>query len=122
MVRLILAIPSTGSRRNWWDTGESCITPSDKSNFPIKGDLKPDCTYVIEVRPYMRAVMAGVRLIQISPTDHRALKKIGELIDKIQPAELKGQEEDLTSFIENGMARYGNIENKVEELNPNWTF
>lgn len=88
----------------------------------IKGDLKPDCTYVIEVRPYLRAVMAGVKLIQISPTDNRALKKISKLIQKIEPAELKGQEEDLDLFIEKGMTRYGKIENKVLELNPDWTF
>ena len=88
----------------------------------IKGDLKPNCTYVIEVRPYIRAVMAGVRLIQISPTDKRALKKISELIHKIEPVVLKGQEEDLSSFIEKGMERYGKIENKFAELNPDWTF
>ena len=115
-----------GSGDNYYiyecEPGEHIFWVAAENREYIKGNLKPDCTYVIEVRPYMRAVMAGVRLIQISPTDNRALKKISELINKIQAAEWKGQEEDFNTFIEDGMARYGDIENKVAELNPDWTF
>ena len=88
----------------------------------LKGELKPNCTYVIEVRPYMRAVMAGANLYQISPKDKKAFKKISKVIDRGRLVEMKGQKEDLSSFIDSGMERYKKIESEVQQMNPNWTF
>jgi len=118
-----------GSGDNYYiyecEPGEHVFWVTAENKEYIKGDLKPNCTYVIEVRPYMktvRVVLSSVQLYQISPSDAKTLKKISDLIDKIQPAELKGQEEDQSSFIENGMERYRKIESKVSQLNPDWTF
>lgn len=64
------------SGRNYFiyecDPGEHVFWLAAENKEFIKGELKPDATYVIEVRPYLRAVMAGVELNQISPSDKRA--------------------------------------------------
>lgn len=104
------------------DPGEHVFWVSAENYEFIKGDLKPNSTYVIEVRPYARVVMAGVELIQISPENKKALTKIRKVIEKGKQAEMKGQDEDLTSVIEYGMERYEKIEPKVARLNPDWTF
>lgn len=35
---------------------------------------------------------------------------------------LKGQDEDMTFFIENGMKRYEKVKNDVKIIDPSWTF
>jgi len=104
------------------DPGEHVFWVAAENREYIKGDLKPNCTYVIEVRPYMRAVMAGANLYQISPTNKKALKKINEMIERGRQAEMKGQKEDLSSFIKSGMERYRRIESDVTQMDPDWTF
>jgi len=104
------------------DPGEHVFWVAAENREYMKGDLKANCTYVIEVRPYMRAVMSGVKLYQISPGDEKALRKIIDLIEISEPAVMKGETEDLQSFIENGMERYKKVEGEVTELSPDWTF
>ncbi len=104
------------------EPGEHVFWLAAENREYIRGNLKPNCTYVIEVRPYMRAIMAGVELNQISPTDKKTLKKISILFDRKKPVELKGQEEDLITFIESGIERYKKIETEVTQLNSEWSF
>ena len=103
------------------DPGEHVFWVAAENREFIRGDLQANRTYVIEVRPIMRTVSAGVRLFQVSPDDEKALKNIRRLMEK-DPAVLKGQEEDQSSSAENAMERYAKIEKKVTALNPDWTF
>lgn len=104
------------------DPGEHIFWLAAENREYIKGNLKANCTYVIEVRPYMRAIMAGVELKQISPTDDKSLKSIEILFNKKKPSELKGQDADQSTFIKAGMEQLEANKGKLKELNPDWTF
>jgi hypothetical protein len=104
------------------DPGEHVFWLTAENREFIKGNLNPNCTYVIEVRPYMRAIMSGVELNQVSPTDKKALKNIKTLFSKKKPAELKGQDADQSTFIKAGMEQLEANKGKIKELNPDWTF
>lgn len=104
------------------DPGEHVLWVSAENREFIKGEFKPDCTYVIEVRPFERVVSAGVNLFQVSPEDKKALKNIKTLFNKKEPAELKGQDADQRTFIKAGMEQLESNKGKIKELNPDWTF
>lgn len=104
------------------DPGEHVFWVAAENKEYIKGNLKPNSTYVIEVRPYMRAVMAGVKLYQISPTDEKTLKKMNWVLGNSSPAKMDGAEDNLSSFIENGMENYKKNESKAVKLNSDWSF
>ena len=103
------------------EPGEHVFWVATENREYIKGNLKPNCVYVIEVRPYFRAVMASAKLYQIDPDNERALKKVRKVLAEGE-SQLKGIEEDQSASIKKGMERYREIENKVPELNPDWTF
>ncbi|MEM9339607.1 MAG: hypothetical protein AAGA66_12810 [Bacteroidota bacterium] len=104
------------------DPGAHIFWAAAENRDFIKGELQPDATYVIEVRPTMGAFKAAVRLHQVSPENEKMLRKINKIRAKREPSELKGHDEDLAFFIENGLKRYDKIENEVKVINPNWTF
>ena len=104
------------------DPGEHFFWVSAENREFIKGNFKPDCTYVFEVRPFQRVISAGVNLFQVSPKDKKALKNIETLISKDKKAELKGQDVDQSTFIKAGMEQYQANKGKIKELNQDWTF
>lgn len=104
------------------EPGEHIFWVSAENKEFIKGGLKPNSTYVIEVRPYMRVVSAGVELYQISPDDKKALRKIGLFMKRTDPTQFNPEDENLAEFIREGMERYQKIESKVTRLNPDWSF
>ena len=104
------------------DPGEHVFWVSAENREFITGDFKPDCTYVIEVRPFQRAISAGVNLFQVSPEDKKALKNIEMLISRNKKAELKGQDVDQSTFIKAGMEQYQAGKGKIKDLNQDWTF
>ncbi len=104
------------------DPGEHVFWVSAENKEFIKGDLKPNSTYVVEVRPYFRAVMTGAELLQVSPDDKKALKNIDKLMKKEKEATMKKLDADKDDQIDRGMDRYKKIENKVPVMNPDWTF
>ena len=104
------------------DPGEHVFWVSAENREFIKGNLKPNATYIIEVRPYFRAVMSGVELIQISSNDKKAIKKIYQIVENNKPTNLKDTDSDKSEQIESGMERYEAIKTRAKELNPEWTF
>lgn len=95
---------------------------SENRDF-IKGELKANSTYIVEVRPTMGAVKAAVRLHPVAPENEKILKRVKKITSKKGPTELKGEgDEDMAFFIKNGLERYAKIENEVKEINPDWTF
>lgn len=104
------------------DPGEHLFWVSAENKEFIKGDLKPNSIYVIEVRPYFRAVMSGAELFQVSPKDKKALKNIDKLLQKEKEATLKKVDADKDDQIKKGMERYKKVENKVPVLNQDWVF
>lgn len=94
---------------------------SDNRDY-IKGELKPNSTYIVEVRPTLGAVKAAVRLHPVAPDDEKTLKRVKKFASKKGPTVLKGEDEDMAFFIKNGMERYSQIESEVKEINPDWTF
>lgn len=104
------------------EPGEHIFWLSAENREFIKGDLKQNATYVIEVRPYMRAVMAGVELNQISPTNKKALSSVKKVMEQNKPAVMKGLSDDESATIKKAMERYEAIKSKVPVLNPDWTF
>ena len=104
------------------DPGEHVFWVAAENREFITGDLKANSTYVIEVRPYMRAISAGVTLYQVSPDNDKVLNQIRQLINKLDPAALKGQQEDQASFMEAGMKEYEKNIRKTKKINSEWAF
>ena len=104
------------------DPGEHVFWVATENREYIKGDLKPNCVYVIEVQPYMRVAMGSADLHQIDPSDQKTLKKIANVIDNNEPSALLEKDEDQSSSIKKGMERYSQIKEKVQKMNPEWTF
>jgi hypothetical protein len=115
-----------GSGNNYFiyecDPGDHLFWVNAENREFIKGNLKPNATYIVEVRPFFRAVMSGVELYQITPSDKKALKKIYKLIDNKEPTELKKSDSDMTEKIVLGMERYEAIKDKVKVMNPDSSF
>lgn len=103
------------------DPGEHVFWVATENREYIKGNLKANCVYVIEVRPYLRIAMASANLYQVDPANAKAMKRIRKLLED-EPTPLKGQDEDQSASIEKGMARYEAIKEEVPELNSEWTF
>lgn len=103
------------------DPGQHTFWAASENRDFIKGDLKPNATYIVEVRPAMGAVKAGVKLFPIEPGNEKKLKKIDRLLSKKSASELKGKDEDMDFFIENGMERLKKIEQDVKVINSDWT-
>ncbi len=103
------------------DPGEHLFWASAENRDFIKGNLKANATYVVEVRPTMGATRARVKLFPVAPTDDKALKKIKKLIAKKPPTELKKDDEDMAIFIKNGLQRYEKTQDKIQMINSNWT-
>ena len=104
------------------DPGEHIFWVAAENRDFIKGELKPNSTYVIEVRPTVGAFTSAVRLHPVAPDDEKALKRVKKMLSKKSPKELNGQDEDMDFFIKNGMDRYKKIESKVEVINSGYTF
>ena len=104
------------------DPGEHVFWAASENRDFVKGNLKPNVTYVVEVRPTMGAFKAAVRLHPVTQQDEKALKRIKKIMAKREPIILKGKEEDMAFFIENGMKRYNKIENEVKTIDSNSTF
>ena len=103
------------------EPGEHVFWVATENREYIKGNLKANCVYVIEVRPYFRAVMASAKLYQIDPANEKALKKIDKVLNE-EESQLKGKGEDQSESIKKGMGRYEEVKEKVTEMNPEWTF
>lgn len=104
------------------DPGKHIFWVAAENRDFLTADLKPNGTYIVEVRPTMGAIKAAVRLHPVSPDDAKKLKQVNKLLAKKDGKELKGQEEDMAFFIENGMERYEKIKNEVHAMNPDWIF
>lgn len=104
------------------DPGEHVFWAAAENRDYIKGELRANSTYIIEVRPTMGAFKAAVRLHPISPDNEKALKKVNKILEKRSVSYLKGQEDDLSFFIKTGLERYNKIKNDVKIINSKWTF
>ena len=104
------------------DPGEHIFWAASENRDFIKGDLKPNATYVVEVRPTMGGLKAAVRLHPVDPGNEKKKKKVKKIMAKKEAITLKGQDEDMTFFIENGMKRYEKVKNDVKIIDPSWTF
>lgn len=104
------------------DPGKHIFWVASENRDFLTADLKPNATYIVEVRPTMGALKAAVRLHPVSPDDTKKLKQVNKLLTKKEPTTLKAQDEDMAFFIENGMERYEKIKDEVEAMNPDWTF
>lgn len=109
-----------GSGNNYFyyecDPGEHLFWVTAENREFIKGNLLPDATYIIEVRPFFRAVMSGVELHQITPSNKKALKKIYKLIENKEATTLKDSGKDRTEDLAKGMERYETIKDKVKVI------
>ncbi|MEL7005082.1 MAG: hypothetical protein AAFN93_20435, partial [Bacteroidota bacterium] len=88
----------------------------------IKGNLKPNSTYIVEVRPVLGAVKAALRLNPISPDSEKPLKRIRKMIAKKAPKELKGKGDDMSTVIKNGMNKLNGLERDIKVIESDWTF
>ena len=104
------------------DPGNHIFWAAAENRDFISGELKPNSTYIIEVRPTMGAVKAAVRLHQVDPKDEKAMKKVSKLIAKKEPKSLNTIEENMDFFIKNGMERYEKIRSEVQKIDSGWTF
>ena len=104
------------------DPGQHIFWVAAENRDFVTADLKPNATYIVEVRPTMGAFKAAVQLHQLSPQDTKKLKTINKVLEKNNPSELKGQEEDMAFFIKNGLERYEKIKNEVQAMNQDWIF
>jgi len=104
------------------DPGQHLFWVSAENRDYITADLKPDATYILEVRPTMGVIKSAVKLMQISPEDKKQLKWVGKLVARKESVTLKGQDEDHSFFIKNGLERYDKTKDKVISFNPDWTF
>ena len=104
------------------DPGNHIFWAAAENRDFISGELKPNETYVIEVRPTMGAVKAAVRLHQISPDDEKSLKKAYKVMAKKPATELKGLDEDMAFFIKNGMERFEKTQSESKKIESDWTF
>ena len=101
------------------EPGEHTFWVAAENRDFVRGELKPNSTYIMEVRPTMGAFKAAARLHQVAPNDE---KKVNKILAKRPESKLKGQEESLAFFIENGLKRLEKIGNEVKTINSNWTF
>ena len=104
------------------DPGEHVFWAAAENRDYIKGNLKANATYIVEVRPTMGAFKAAVRLHPVDPSDEKTLKRVNKILAKRDESTLKGQDEDLSFFVKGGMERYAKIENEVKIIDSNWTF
>ena len=104
------------------DPGNHIFWAAAENRDYVTGDLKPDATYILEVRPTMGAFKAAVRLHPVAPDNEKALKKVRKILSKKEPVTLKGKEDDMSFFIENGIKRFEKIKNDVKVIDSNWTF
>lgn len=70
----------------------------------------------------MGGLKAAVRLHPVDPGNEKTMKKVKKIMAKKEAITLKGQDEDMTFFIENGMKRYEKVKNDVKIIDPSWTF
>lgn len=104
------------------DPGEHIFWAAGENRDFLKGVLLADQTYIIEVKPVMGAIKAGVKLFQVSPTDEKTMKKVNKVLQKRSASKLKGQEEDHEFFIKNGMEKLERKAGEVKEIDSNLTF
>lgn len=104
------------------DPGKHLFWVAAENRDFITADLKPNATYIVEVRPTMGAFKAAVQIHPVSPDDVKTLKKINKIVAKHTKTALKADDEDMDFFIKNGLARYEKIKNEVPAINPEWTF
>ena len=104
------------------DPGEHIFWAAAENRDFIKGDLQPNSTYVVEVRPTMGAFKAAVRLHPVAPDNEKALKRVKKIMSKRTPSTLKGLDEDMDFFIKNGMERYEDIKAEAKVIDGSWTF
>lgn len=88
----------------------------------VRGELKANSTYVIEVRPYMRAVSAGVNLYPVNPENERLVKRISKYVDNNPSKEPQRKEDDRSDMIKFHMEKVNSGKAKVKELNADWVF
>lgn len=89
----------------------------------IEGNLKPNATYIIEVKAVLGVAQEAVKLVQITPSNQKRLKKLNKRIKK-RETKLKGQNSKQTATIRSGLKKYEKLKhkNKIATLNPNATF
>lgn len=104
------------------EPGEHVFWVAAENRDYLVGNLEANKTYIIEVRPTMGAFKSAVRLHQVSPDDHKKLKKLFKTLLERPEAILLGQEEDMAFFIKTGMERYERIKKKVKVINQDWVF
>lgn len=104
------------------EPGEHTFWAAAENRDFTKGELKANSTYIIEVRPTMGAFKAAVRLHQVAPENEKKLKKVNKILAKRPESDLKGQEDDLSFFIKNGLERLEKIDDEVKTINSDWTF
>ncbi len=104
------------------EPGEHVFWVSAENREYVKGDLKPNGIYIIEVRPFFRAVSSGVELYPVSPEDKKTVKKIESFIEKNDPKTLKRSDDDKSKQIEGGMERLNSIESKIKVIDTEWVF
>jgi hypothetical protein len=104
------------------DPGKHIFWVASENRDYVTADLKPNATYIVEVRPTMGAFKAAVQVHPIAPDDAKTLKKVNKVLAKNSPAQLHGKDEDMAFFIKTGMERYEKIKTEVPSINPEWTF
>nr|WKN40099.1 hypothetical protein K4G66_15500 [Tunicatimonas sp. TK19036] len=106
------------------DPGEHVFWVAAENRDYVTADLQPDATYILEVRPVPGVIKAAVQLNPVSPDNTRIVKRVKKIMAKKEPKALKGQEEDMSFFIKNGMERYEAVKGKakVAVVDPSWTF
>ena len=104
------------------DPGEHVFWVSAENREFIAGELKPNSTYVIEVKSFYRAVRSGVELAQVSPEDQKSLKSLYKLIKSSDPVKMRGTEDDMSQLADKAMKAYEARKESVQKINPDWTF
>lgn len=88
------------------EPGEHIFWAAAENRDFLVGNLKPNSTYVVEVRPTMGAMKAAVRLHSISSDNEKFLKKASKIMSRKSAAKLKMDDDDMSYFIQTGMERY----------------
>ena len=104
------------------DPGEHIFWAAAENRDFIKGELLPNSTYIIEVKPTMGAMKARVKLLPVAPDNAKVIGKVKKIMSKKSEAALSGQDDDVDFLIENGMKKYSTVESTVKIIDSNWTF
>lgn len=102
------------------EPGEHLFWARSESISLVRGNLEAGKIYMIEARPQMGVMVAGVKLVPINSADYK-MKKIKKLLAKKESVELTEEKQmslqkQVVDTIERGLKKAKKNEDKIEVL------